>query len=191
MTTYTPIKHPPTMEAWLEKNNLPLSYLDVFEWSNERLISMYNRCFDLIAMMDVSELHMQAHGDALRSLRRQYVKDHGIDCWSQLCPKKDADQLVWHQRVRTAIAENWTQLRAMRVEGRRLDAEIRLIEGVFTGVYTGYDAILRDLARSTRGDYLIRFSRIARDATDLGPLHNKEYMVAPRRDWALPNITGR
>ena len=178
MTTYTgeSYEEPGSIEEWLEEKGAQ-AYAAVFSWPIEKVHSEYSELFEKIEKYLNEDAKLLSEFEQISQTRKEYMRDHGIEKWSDLDMDSDAGHLEKQEEFVQEIYSVQSVRKEMEKEARESNFPMRLLAGIIDGSYSNFNSIIDDermthgLASSNSFDHLWQ---------SIGPIHNWFWDMYPR-----------
>ena len=179
MTTYSglPYEEPESIEEWLEKKEIAQAYANVFTWENEKVRSEYVELFDKLEESIERVDSMSSEFQQISQARLDYMQKNGIEKWSELDSKDDAEHLAMKEKFSEDIRVIHSKGNSLKKVQSETALPLRLLAGIIDGSYVNFDSIIND-ERRTHG----MASSNTRDPIwkVIGPIHNWYWSMYPK-----------
>ena len=179
MTTYSglPYEEPESIEEWLEKKEIAQAYANVFTWENEKVRSEYVELFDKLEESIERVDSMSSEFQQISQARLDYMQKNGIEKWSDLDSKDDAEHLTMKEKFSEDIRVIHSKINSLKKVRSEANRPLRLLAGIIDGSYVSFDSIINDERRThgimstNNGDPLWQI---------IGPIHNTFWSMYPK-----------
>jgi len=179
MTTYSglPYEESESIEEWLEKKKLAQAYANVFTWENEKVRSEYVELFDKLEESIERVDSMSSEFQQISQARLDYMQENGIEKWSELDSKDDAEHLAMKDKFSDDIRVIHSKINSLKKVRSEANRPLRLLAGIIDGSYVSFDSIINDerrthgMASSNSSDPIWKV---------IGPIHNWYWSMYPK-----------
>jgi len=166
-----------SIEEWLEKKEIAQAYANVFTWESEKVRSEYVELFDKLEESIERVDSMSSEFQHISQARLDYMQKNGIEKWSDLDSKDDAEHLAMKDKFSEDIRVIHSKINSLKKVRSEANRPLRLLAGIIDGSYVNFDSIIND-ERRTHG--MASSNSGAPIWKVIGPIHNWYWSMHPK-----------